>query len=115
MSGYVIMQAGLYWRPNSCGYTSQLRQAGIYDEAFARRVERGGRTPPDRAIQITPEMVEELEAEVSKLQAAIARFRAVLPCPSCRRAVGSDPHLCAAQESPFTGLDDGPEQGGARG
>lgn len=49
------------------------------------------------------------------IEAALAKWREYphrqwvdLPCPSCKRAVGSAPHLCTSAEPPYTGLDDGP-------
>lgn len=51
---------------------------------------------------------------LEEMQARADRQWVDLPCPSCKRAVGSAPHLCVAAEAPFTGLDDGPTIGGAR-
>lgn len=32
---YLIRKNGYYYRPNSCGYTSNLLEAGLYDKAEA--------------------------------------------------------------------------------
>lgn len=33
---FVIIKNGLYWRPNSCGYTSSRVEAGLYTEQEAK-------------------------------------------------------------------------------
>lgn len=32
------MEHGMWWRPNESGYTTELREAGVYPEADARRI-----------------------------------------------------------------------------
>lgn len=108
MGACVIKQGALYWRPNGCGYTGSLLEAGIYPDVKALQIEGGRREPLDKAIPITPEMVAALEAEVQKTLENIERFRQALPCPSCRRERHGEFHVCAASEAPYSGLDDGP-------
>ena len=36
MTGFFILKRGLYYRPNSCGYTSNPREAGVYSEQEAK-------------------------------------------------------------------------------
>lgn len=43
-------QDDLYWRENSCGYTNQLAEAGLYTEEKAKNIENGKRG--DIAISI---------------------------------------------------------------
>ncbi len=107
---FLIRQGGLYWRPNGCGYTANLFEAGLFTEAYAKRAEGNRRTPLDRAIAVTTDHVAELEQQANAMADQLASFRAVVPytCPSCRRIVPREFHLCRAQESPHTGLDDGP-------
>jgi len=39
----LLEKRGLYWRPNSCGYTSSLYEAGLYEREDAlRKGFRGG-------------------------------------------------------------------------
>lgn len=111
---HLLQQGDLYHRPNRCGYTRHLHEAGLYTEAEAKRVEGYRRVPLDRAIRVTEEHVAALEQQIVALASQVAAFRAVTDytCPSCRRTVPREFHLCRTAEPPFTGLDDGPSLGG---
>ena len=43
-----LIKRGLYWRPNSAGYTSEIECAGIYTEEEARKRVSGRNDDPDR-------------------------------------------------------------------
>ncbi|MCH9637831.1 MAG: hypothetical protein K0U16_07805 [Gammaproteobacteria bacterium] len=49
----------LWWRPNSCGYTSELVAAGCYSAEEAARIDSG--RPSDRAMTLES-VVEQLES-----------------------------------------------------
>lgn len=34
---FVLIKRGLFWRPDGCGYTSDLLKAGVYDRATAEK------------------------------------------------------------------------------
>jgi hypothetical protein len=40
---HLIIYQGLYWRPDRCGYTNSLLEAGLYTKEEAERTARNGR------------------------------------------------------------------------
>lgn len=61
----------LYWRPNSQGYTTNLAQAGLYDEKTAQGILRNQRgdmlIPFDNRKEELIELREERQQDVYKL------------------------------------------------
>lgn len=55
---YVIRSDGLFWRPNSAGYTASVLEAGLYSLDKVRSVERCRREPPDVGIPIAEALAE---------------------------------------------------------
>lgn len=46
-----VPREDLFWRPDRCGYTTQLLEAGLYTEEEAKKQERS-RPDVDRAVSI---------------------------------------------------------------
>jgi hypothetical protein len=58
----------LYWRPGRKGYTTELADAGLYEEEEAKRIESGGRG--DRIIPLDTDKKE----EISKLHSKYCQY-----------------------------------------
>ena len=53
---YLLMKRGLFWRPNYCGYTSKIEEAGLYEERDAKsRASSGHSTVHHKSEFIWPQ------------------------------------------------------------
>lgn len=74
---HILCKRGLYWRPDSKGYTGLLSEAGRYSLAFAKEAERDGMTViilESDASQFSPcccqdIIIETYEKEIKTLRA----------------------------------------------
>ena len=58
---YAVIKAGLYYRPNACGYTNRIEEAGIYTKASAEREVVSGE-PMDIRLMPPPKYDTSLDA-----------------------------------------------------
>lgn len=86
----------LWWRPDAAGYTTQLEEAGLYDEETARKY---------RAQETIPVPIEEAQ-KLASLSVPVDRVRHLFPpvakpsgrerCAHCPRFIKRGGWLCRA-------------------
>lgn len=78
-----------WWGPNSSGYTSLIRYAGIYTEEEAKRLERVHGKDICIAVLFDQELVQlgiqQMESEINLEQEDIKRYESYIV--SCRRRI----------------------------
>lgn len=70
MQKYFLMKRGLYYRPNSAGYTSEIVEAGVYGEDEVK----GYKAEPAMGVSVIPigqEHIDELQRKIEQAKGII--------------------------------------------